>query len=335
MASLRAYGFDDVWEAAYAGLGIPLHQAARVVSEQRGFYQVVCNAGTLRATMAGAMRQRAGSEPAARMAVGDWVALAATSPPRIERMLPRRSVIARKEAGRARREQIMASNVDVAFLVCAVGEVNARKLERFISIATQGNVRPVVVLNKLDLADDAAAAIDALRQQLHGVELCPAYGCQTQGAQGLVAFLSPGRTCVFLGGSGVGKTTLVNRLMGTDTFQTGAVMEDGRRGRHTTTSRTLVALPQGAILMDTPGLREVGLLGAEQGVAESFADITELTHQCRFTDCCHRQEPGCAILVALDDNTLSRERFDAWQTLLQELRGGPTHHAAPTRTRRR
>ena len=313
MTGLEPYGLDAAWRAAYAQSGIALAQAARVVGEQRGEYSVVTAGGVHRATAAGKLRHLA-----ARPAVGDWVGLAAQGEPRIVAVLPRRTSIVRKQAGRAHSQQMLASNVDTALIVCAVGEANARKIERFASLVSQGGVRPVVVLNKMDLAADPGAVVAALQAALPGLTLCCMTAQASHGLAALAPYVQPGQTLVLVGSSGVGKTTLVNRLLGHEAYATGNIMDDGKRGKHTTTSRALALLPAGGIIMDTPGLREVGLVDADDGVGETFADIAALAQQCRFANCSHAGEPDCAVAQALQSAHLAPERYAAWQHLQQE-----------------
>lgn len=319
MTGLESYGLDAAWAAVYAQAGIDLAQAARVVGEQRGEYSVVSARGVQRATAAGKLRRLQ-----LRPAVGDWVGLAQQQEARIVAVLPRRTSIVRKEAGRTQNQQVIASNVDTALIVCAVGEANPRKIERFASMVAQGGVHPVVVLNKIDLAEDASAAAAALRSALPGLTLCSIAAEGGAGLGELGEYVRAGSTLVLVGSSGVGKTTLVNRLLGRDAYATGGIMEDGKRGKHTTTSRALALLPGGGIIMDTPGLREVGLWGAEAGLDETFAEVAELAQQCRFSNCTHAREPDCAVALALREGRLTPERYEAWQRLhveIQDRRG--------------
>ena len=251
--------------------------------------------------------------------VGDWVRLQGPleDEARIIDVLPRRTCIMRKEAGRAQRVQVLASNVDDAWIVCAANEANPRKIERFVAIVAQGGARPHILLNKSDLAQDLEAQLRGLRENFPDMSITPVQARASPTLQPLMEQLQPGRTFVLLGSSGVGKTTLINALLGEARFLTGATDSEGR-GRHTTTGRTLVRLNGGALLVDTPGLREVGIGDSASGIDATFADVATLTNGCRFADCNHGQDPGCAVSAALKAGTLARSRFDAWQRLHAE-----------------
>lgn len=268
-------------------------------------------------------------------AVGDWVTVAdrqATGDGAAERaiitaVLPRRSAFVRSAADASRRsagnlvdEQVLAANVDVAFLVAGLDhDFNIRRLERYLAVAWSSGTRPVVVLNKADVAielDQRLLEVESIAPAVPIVVLSALTGDHVPD---LAPYLAPGQTAVVLGSSGVGKSTLVNALLGERRQATAAVREDDSRGRHTTTHRELFELPSGAFLIDTPGIRALEIAGADEGVEAAFDDIAEIAAACRFSDCRHQGEPGCAVRTAIDEGRLSRERFASHQKLEREL----------------
>ncbi len=254
--------------------------------------------------------------------VGDWVA----AMPRpgepiadIHAILPRRSAFLRRAAGPRAEAQALAANIDTAFLVMALdGNFNLRRLERLLAIAWESGATPVVVLNKLDLATDPQAARSEVESHAPGADVIAISALHATGCEQLAHHLAPGRTVAVLGSSGVGKSTLVNHLLREERQRTGARRDDNSLGRHTTVNRELLPLPGGALIIDTPGLREVGLWETEDGVDATFSEITALTAKCRFADCAHRGEPGCAVRAALASGEIEPERYEAWLKLSRE-----------------
>jgi ribosome biogenesis GTPase len=236
----------------------------------------------------------------------------------IHRVLPRRSAFERKAAGTARALQILAANIDVAFLCMSLNaDFNLRRLERYLAVAWGGGATPVIVLTKADLCEDREARLAEVASVSGGAERILCSGLSEEGVREVRGFLAEGRTIAFLGSSGVGKSTLINRLMGREVLATGAVRPGDDRGRHTTTTRQLLLLPGGGVVIDTPGMRELQLdLG---DLSRSFEDVEALAARCRYRDCTHEGEPGCAVRAALEAGSLSPGRLENYRKLRKEL----------------
>jgi ribosome biogenesis GTPase len=226
----------------------------------------------------------------------------------------------RSVAGRTSAAQVVAANLDVVLVVDALtGDARLRRVERYLAVAWSSGATPVVVLTKADLCDDVAATAAAVREDALGVDVLAVSSVTGAGLEGVRALLGPGRTAAMVGPSGVGKSSLVNALAGRAVAGTRDIRDDGR-GRHTTTARELHLLPGGGLLVDTPGMRELGLYDDADGVDTAYADVTELAAGCRFRDCAHRGEPGCAVAAAIDDGRLDPARFTGWRKLEAEAR---------------
>lgn len=295
---------------------------ARVVSHHRDRYVIRLSARDVDARLPGRFRHTAASAEEFP-AVGDWVTvtLAEGTPPiaTIRAVLPRRSAFRRKVAGDVTTAQIVAANVDVALIAAGLpGDVNPRRIERYLALAWESGTTPVVALTKADLVADPEPFIAEVRAVALGVDVLVVSTLTGAGLDAVVALLSPGITAVLLGSSGVGKSTLVNALLDEDRQRVGDARDDGA-GRHTTTHRELIDLPSGASLIDTPGMRELQLWSASNGLEETFRDITALAAECRFRDCGHETEPGCAVLAALQRGMLDAARFESWRGLQREL----------------
>jgi ribosome biogenesis GTPase / thiamine phosphate phosphatase len=319
---LATLGWDDGWSAAFEP-----HRAAglvpgRVAVPHRGAYDVLTADGETRARLPG--RARRDRDAADLPVVGDWVALEsrAEAAPDIRAVLPRRTKFSRRAAhdpgANVAREQVVAANVDVVFVVASLAEdVNLRVLERYLTLVWESGARPVILLTKADLATDPESAV----RELDGLGDIEAHAVSTRTGLGLDAvrgYLEPGVTGALLGPSGVGKSTLVNALVADDLLATGEVARDGS-GRHTTTRRELILVPGGGLVVDNPGMRELHLWLADEGLEDAFEDIVELGARCRFTDCRHEGEPGCAVAEAIADGTLDPERLASYRELEREL----------------
>jgi len=311
---LEALGWDAALASAFEQLAEDNLIPARVAAQHRGEYVLFAEEGELRAKAAGRMfydREVGGQLPA----VGDWVGV--TPSRTITSILPRRSAFIRKHAGKDSTEQVLATNVDTAFLLAGLDDdFSLRRLERYVTTAWESGASPVVVLTKTDLCPDVGAAMLAVESVAIGVPVHPVSNLSGEGLESLTTLLEPGRTVVLLGSSGVGKSTLLNRLAGEDVMQTRAVAADGT-GRHTTTHRELVRLPGGGLVIDTPGLRELQFW--EGDLSSAFEDLEALAAECRFRDCAHAREPGCAVLAAVDNGTLELDRLRSWRKLQREL----------------
>jgi ribosome biogenesis GTPase len=238
----------------------------------------------------------------------------------IHAVLPRRSAIVRKAAGNPTEAQVVGANIDTVFLVTSLNDdLNLRRLERYLATAWESGAQPAILLTKADLCEDAAAAVLEVQAIAFGV---PVHAVSTVTGEGLAeldAYLGEGKTVALIGSSGVGKSTLVNRLAGREVLATQEIRESDGRGRHTTSHRELVPLPGGGLVLDTPGMRELQLWETTDGMQEAFDDVEELVAVCRFADCAHGVEPGCAVQAALADGSLAPERYESWVKLQREL----------------
>ena len=312
--NLQDLGWDDGFAAALQPYDncIP----GRVSAQHRGEYDVLTERGEQRAQVAGRLRHEA-SSGADLPAVGDWVALREET---IHAVLPRRSAFQRKVAFHATEAQVLAANIDTVFVVTGLDDdFSARRLERYLTLAWESGASPALVLTKADLCDDPLAMLLEAEQVALGVPAHVVSNVTGEGLDELARHLAPAKTVALLGSSGVGKSSLVNRLLDDEVQATKELAEDGT-GRHTTTTRQLFRLPSGAMLVDTPGLREVQLWDADEGIHEAFSDVDELAADCRFNDCAHMREPGCAVQAAIDEGRLPRQRLQSYRALQRELK---------------
>ena len=322
MMELRDLGFDQWFQSQVSDWRQEGHGIARISAVDRGSYLVRNKLGEIPAELAGKFYFQVEST-VDLPCVGDWVTVRYHNDDTaaiIYRVFPRKTFLRRKSAGEKVDFQMIAANIDIAFIVQSCHfDFNVRRMDRYLVMAADGGVEPMVILTKTDLITE-----DELEQKLAAIRLtgitAGVLALSNVTGLGLDEFqqvLVPGRTYCLLGSSGVGKTTLINRLIGQDAFDTKAVSGTGE-GTHTTARRQLIVLNQGSMLIDTPGMRELGLLGATDGVNQGFEDVVELSLKCRYVDCGHTQEPGCAVLAAVASGELSEERYSSYLKLKKE-----------------
>lgn len=301
------------WMPARAAALAPGAEPARVSRVDRGRLSVLTGDGERRVRPAPALYDGGGP---GGPAVGDWVAVRGELAVAV---LPRSSAFVRTVAGRTSAAQIVAANLDVVLVVDALnGETRLRRVERYLAVAWSSGATPVVVLTKADLCDDVTAVVEQVREDALGVEVLAVSSVRGQGLDAVRTLLPAGRTGAMVGPSGVGKSSLVNALAGGAIAGTGVIREGDGRGRHTTTARELHLLPGGGLLVDTPGMRELSLYDDADGVDSAYADVALLAAGCRFRDCGHRTEPGCAVAAAIGDGRLDPARYAAWRKLQAE-----------------
>ncbi|WP_292053383.1 MULTISPECIES: ribosome small subunit-dependent GTPase A [unclassified Brevundimonas] len=320
---IERFGWSDhfakAFEDKYARSGFI---AGRVVLQQRGSYTVVTEDGPVTARPTGRLLHEA--DDIGQPCVGDWVALLMDEQAGIgtvQAILPRKSALVRRAIEDASRAtQIIAANVDVAFIVTSLNaDMNPRRIQRYLAAVRQSGARPVVVLTKADLVEDADDRIAEIKELDSGIAVVPVSARTGEGLDDFLSHVQLGQTCVLIGSSGVGKSTLVNTLLDEDRMVTREVRETDDQGRHTTSHRELIVLPSGGMLIDTPGIREVGLLDNEEGVAEVFDDVEELMTQCKFSNCSHVSEPGCAVQAAMKSGELTQDRWTHFVQLRLEM----------------
>jgi ribosome biogenesis GTPase len=320
---LAGMGWDEAAAKAFeAFAATPGVEPARVIIEFNHIYRVWAGDGELDATSSGRLRHQAASR-SALPAVGDWVVIRRGregTQAAIVAVLPRRSRFSRKMAGAVTDEQVVAANVDVVFIVMALdADYSLRRLERYLLLARESGAAPVILLTKPDLAHDVETQTNDVRLAGGGLPVHVVSPRRNEGLDRVAACLTPGRTGALLGSSGVGKSTIINRLVGHEVQKTREVRDADSKGRHTTTHRELVVLPNGGLLIDTPGMRELQLWDVGEAVRETFDDIEALAAGCHFTDCQHRGEPRCAVKNAVAEGRIDAARLESYHRLHDEL----------------
>ena len=294
----------------------------RVLRADRGICTVATAEGLVRASLAGALLTAGGRDPEALPCAGDWLVIRDWPDHRItaEAVLPRRTAVTRRTAGKQSTGQVLAANLDTVAVVEPLDpEPDLGRVERLLALVWESGAQPLVLLTKADMAADPATIARQVATVAPGVEVWPVSAEQGEGLAALAPLVAPGRTLALLGPSGAGKSTLVNALAGGPVMLTQRVRRVDGKGRHTTTYRALVPIPGGGAVLDTPGVRAVGLLDGAEGLARTFPDVDELAARCRFRDCAHRREPDCAVRAALETGQLSYRRWQNWQKLQREL----------------
>jgi ribosome biogenesis GTPase / thiamine phosphate phosphatase len=317
---LLELGYSPRWQALFEPYARQGLTPARVIRSDRGSALIATPSGIVRAPLSARLLKAARGSTALPV-VGDWVGVLADDPdvPLIEALLERASVITRGDPGKASDIQVLAANIDTVFVVHPVADPpNLRRLERELSLAWDSGATPVVVLTKADLCADVQTAREAVESVALGVDVLVTNALSGESAGLLLAYITDHRTAVLVGPSGAGKSTLINALLGEERQATREVRIGDGRGRHTTVARELIQMPLGGLLIDTPGLRALGLTGSEEGITSVFPDVEEASRSCRFRDCSHTDEPGCAVRAAVESGALSQERLDSFRKLVRE-----------------
>jgi len=309
--TLMELGWNADWQCDFEEHSRQGFVPARVSSVMKGHFRVWSESGDALTKLSGKLLFRASSK-SDLPAVGDWVAIGrgpGDSGGVIHHVLPRRTKISRKIAGRVVDEQVIATNVDSVFIVSALNqEFNLRRLERYVALGWDSGAQPVVLLNKADLCEEVSARVAEAEFSAPGVPVHAISASEGGGFDALFGYLKAGRTAAFIGSSGTGKSTIINRLLGNETQSTRPVREQDDRGRHSTTSRQMFVLSCGGLVIDTPGMRELQLWNSESGLGAAFNDFDEIAGQCRYRDCSHQAEPGCAVRTAIESGLLDPER---------------------------
>jgi ribosome biogenesis GTPase / thiamine phosphate phosphatase len=320
--NLNVIGMNRRIESEFASYKQQGYTLGRVALEHKRMYRIWTENGEPLCEVSGKFAFMANGRED-YPAVGDWVVLQERpneNKGTIHAVLPRSSKFSRKSAGLATEEQIVAANVDAIFLVNSLNEdLNLRRMERYLLLTWESGANPVIILSKADLCEDIERKIAEVESVALGVPVIAISAIEKSGIENLQKYLQPGKTVALLGSSGVGKSTITNILLGVDKQTVQEIRSDDDKGKHTTTHREMILLPNGAILIDTPGMRELQLWEGSEGISESFADIESLTEICRFRDCKHEEEPGCAVQKAIENGKLPDERLTSYKKLLKEL----------------
>lgn len=323
MINLTSLGWNDFYNSAFSNYSNEGFQFGRITIENKTNYLIQTEYGEVIGEVSG--RFLFAVEKQSEMPkVGDWVVISLfndNTQAVIHNLLPRRTKLSRKSADRKIDEQIIAANVDVVFIVQSLdSNFNINRLERYLAAVNQSKAKPVIVLNKSDLCDDLDEKLSSVKNRIDAADIVAVSAVNKNGINELSKFISEGITIAFIGSSGVGKSTLINLLLGRETLKTNVVRLTDSKGKHTTTKRELIVLPSGGILIDTPGMREFGLWNAEEGLAQTFSEFDEYAGYCKYSDCTHTHEAGCAVLNAVEVGKISKERYEHYLKLLKELK---------------
>jgi ribosome biogenesis GTPase / thiamine phosphate phosphatase len=320
--NLKKLGWNQAFEESFTEYEQQSLIPGRISVEHKGLYRVLTEHGELIGEVTGKIRFNAAGRQDFP-AVGDWVAVQAVpqeGKAYIHGILPRKSKFSRKAAGLTTEEQIVATNVDTVFLVNALNQdFNLRRLERYLLMAWESGAAPVIILSKADLCEDVQSVVNEVELVAFGVPIIAVSSETETGLDALAAFIKEGETVALLGSSGVGKSTLVNKLFGQDVLKTNDIRAEDGKGKHTTTHRELLVLETGGILIDTPGMRELQLWEGDSSLSQSFQDVESLAEECRFRDCTHKKEPGCAVQAAIDSGELDVSRYNSYVKLQREM----------------
>lgn len=319
---LASLGWDDGLASAFRDYDRPEQRPGRVTRVDRGVCTILTADGTSRASLGGALLRAAGQDPAAQPCAGDWVVERRWPDERttIEAVLPRQSTIVRRTSDKGSIGQVLAANLDAAAVVEPMDPApDLGRIERLLTLAWESGARPFVLLTKADLAADPIAVAEQVAEAAPGAEVVPVSAQRGDGLDAVRPLVAYGCTLALLGRSGAGKSTLVNALARAMVMATQKIRPADGRGRHTTMYRALIPIPGGGAVLDTPGIRAVGLLDAEGGLDQAFADMADLSATCRFADCGHNGEPGCAVRAALESGDLPPRRYESWRRLQREI----------------
>lgn len=320
---LHSLGWNDFFNESFNKIDNNEYQCARVAVENKTNYILLTEHGEALGEVSGKFLFEA-EKQSELPKVGDWAVITLFNNNEqavIHQILPRRTKISRKSADRKIDEQVIASNIEMVFIVQALDDnFNINRLERYLAVVYQGGAKPVAVLNKTDLCNDVEEKINLVKERTGIEDLVPISALNLEGLDRIKNLIMPGSTIAFIGSSGVGKSTLINALLGYDRFTTNEVREQDSRGKHTTTRREMVILPSGGILIDTPGMRELGLWNADEGLSQTFSEFSEFAEHCKYADCTHVHEAGCAVLDALSRGEISKQRYENYIKLLKEMK---------------